>query len=257
MVSGLVLFAHNAAAFGSPFHLGYAAADSPLGRLDEGFFGITYPSPTVLRELLIGSYRGLLPLAPLLAIAPIGLVLIGRSRARRGAAITAAAIAMFYLFFNAAYHFWEGGWAYGPRQMLPAVPFLALGIAPLWDSWGRWGRVLLTLGWLWGAGITLVAVSTTPQPPAQIQAPVSELLWPAFREGDLALNNESFLAYRGQVDALRGHPELHEGWNLGQLAGLRGLVSLVPLGVVWIVAGALLVNLARSDKRRPRLTGRS
>jgi hypothetical protein len=117
--------------------------------------------------------------------------------------------------------------------------------------------VLLTLGWLWGAGITLVAVSTTPQPPAQIQAPVSELLWPAFREGDLALNNESFLAYRGQVDALRGHPELHEGWNLGQLAGLRGLVSLVPLGVVWIVAGALLVNLARSDKRRPRLTGRS
>ena len=47
-------------------------------------------------------------------------------RRRRGRGV-------FYLLLNASYFYWEGGWAYGPRQVMPALPFLALGLAPLWD----------------------------------------------------------------------------------------------------------------------------
>jgi hypothetical protein len=245
LVFAAVLFAHNAIAFGSPFHVGYAAADSPLGRLNEGFFGITLPSATVMKELLIGQYRGLLPLAPILVVAPIGLAMLARTPTRRAAAISAAAVAAFYLAFNAAYHYWEGGWAYGPRQMMPAVPFLALGIAPVWDAWGRIGRVVLAAAWIWGAGVTLVAVSTSPQPDANIKAPVSEQMWPAFKEGDLAFNNQGFDDARADAGRLRHHPELHAGWNLGELAGLKGLTSLVPLGVMWILAGVALVRIGR------------
>ena len=242
LLAGSVLLVYNVLAFGSPLHIGYAVADSPLGQLHTGFFGITHPAWWRLREILIGSYRGLLPLSPLIAVTPIGLVMLARTPARRRSAFVAAAVAAFYLLFNASYYYWEGGWAYAPRQMMPALPFLAIGLAPLWDAWKRWGRVVLSAGWLWGVALTLIAVSTTPQPPApDLQAPVRELLWPAFKDGDLSLNNQSFVTYRAQPDRLRGHRELHAGWNLGELAGLEGLPSLLPLGLVWLVAALVLL----------------
>jgi len=240
MIAGIVLLAHNALAFRSPLSLGYAVVDSPLGQLHTGFFGITYPAWWRLREILVGSYRGLLPISPLVAVTPIGLLMLARVPARRRAAFVAVAIAAFYVLFNASYYYWEGGWAYGPRQMMAALPFLALGLAPLWDSWGRCGRVALSAGLFWGAALTLIAVSTTPQPPSTVEAPVHELLWPAFRDGDLSLNNQSFVTYRAQADRLRDHPELHASWNLGEIAGLHGLPSLLPLGAAWSVAAALL-----------------
>jgi hypothetical protein len=242
LLPGAVLLIHNALAFGSPLHVGYGVADSPIGQLHAGFFGITWPTWWRLREILIGSYRGLLPLSPLIAVTPIGLVMLARMPGRRRSAFVAAAVAAFYLLFNASYYYWEGGWAYGPRQMMPALPFLAIGLAPLWDTWKRWGRVALSAGWLWGAALTLIAVSTTPQPPApDLQAPVRELLWPAFKDGDLSLNNQSFVTYRAQTGRLRGHPELHAAWNLGELAGLERLPSLLPLGLVWLVAALILL----------------
>jgi hypothetical protein len=240
LILGAVLLVYNALAFGSPFHVGYASEEG-FAELHTGFFGITYPTWLRLREILVGSFRGLLPLAPLIAVTPIGLVTLARTRARRRPMLVAAGIAAFYLLFNASYYYWEGGWAYGPRQMMPALPFLALGLAPLWDSWGRVGRVLLSAGWLWGAALTLVAVSTTPQPPNDVYAPVRELLWPAFQDGDLALNNQTFVTHDAQPRLLRGHPELHAGWNLGELAGLHGLPSLLPLGVIWIIAAPVLL----------------
>jgi hypothetical protein len=240
LIVGMVLLVYNALAFGSPLHIGYASEEG-FEQLHTGFFGITYPEWWRVREILVGSYRGLLPLAPLVAVTPIGLVMLARTPARRRQVFIAGAIAAFYLLLNASYYYWEGGWAYSPRQIMPALPFLALGLAPLWDSWGRIGRILLSAGWLWGAALTLVAVSTTPQPPADVRAPVRELLWPAFEDGDLSLNNQSFVTYRAQADLLRGHPDLHAAWNLGELVGLRGRLSLLPLGVVWVVAAPVLL----------------
>jgi uncharacterized membrane protein (GlpM family) len=244
LIAGLVLLVYNALAFGSPLHIGYASEEG-FEQLHTGFFGITHPEWWRVREILVGSYRGLLPLAPLVAVTPIGLVMLARTPERRRQAFVAGAIAAFYLLLNASYYYWEGGWAYSPRQIMPALPFLALGLAPLWDSWGRIGRILLSAGWLWGAALTLVAVSTTPQPPGDVRAPVRELLWPAFEEGDLSLNNQSFMTYRGQADLLRRHPDLHAGWNLGELAGLRGRLSLLPLGLVWVVAASVLLLRGR------------
>jgi hypothetical protein len=242
LLAGAVLLIHNALAFGSPLHIGYAVADSPIGQLHVGFFGITRPTWWRLREILFGSYRGLLPLSPLFAVTPIGLVMLARMSVRRRSVFVAAAVAAFYVLFNASYYYWEGGWAYAPRQMMPALPFLAIGLGPLWDTWRSWGRVVLSAGWLWGAALTLVAVSTTPQPPApDLQAPVRELLWPAFKDGDLSLNNQTFVTYRAQRGQLRGHRELHAGWNLGELVGLEGLPSLLPLGLLWLVAAFLLL----------------
>ena len=70
-----------------------------------------------------------------------------------------------------------------------------------------------------------------------------ELLWPAFRDGDLSLNPQTFVHNSVDVEHLRGGGDPHAAWNLGELAGLHGLPSLLPLAVVWIVAAAFLLRL--------------
>jgi hypothetical protein len=268
-IAAIPLLIYNVLAFGSPFHIGYASEEG-FQELHSGFFGITYPSLSTLRELLFGAYRGLLPLSPLMATVPVGLVLLGR-KGHAGPALVAGGTGLYYLLLNASYFYWEGGWAFGPRQMTAALPFLALGLAPLWDCWrlssrcsaglqacphggpkgphdiqtthalGRTAvRSLLLGGWIWGVGVTLIGVSTTPQPPASFKAPVRELLWPAFRDGDLSLNPQTFVHNSVDVEHLRGGGDPHAAWNLGELAGLRGLPSLLPLLFIWVAAAVLL-----------------
>ena len=91
--------------------------------------------------------------------------------------------------------------------------------------------------------MTLIAVSTTPQPPASIKAPMRELLWPAFRDGDLSLNPQTFVHNSVDVEHLRGGGDPHAAWNLGELVGLRGLASLLPLALIWAAAALLLLFL--------------
>jgi hypothetical protein len=246
-----VLFAYHTVAFGSPFHLGYSSEEG-FAEMRRGLFGITYPRLSALRGLLIGTRRGILPIAPLVALTPIGLLVLSRAwardrpHARRRAAIVAAAIALFYLLLNASYFYWGGGWAFGPRHLTPALPFLALGLAPLWDWAGRIGRTVLVLGWIWGTAITLVAVSTTPMPPLQFPSPVTQLLMPAFLEGDLSLNSMTFLDTKADANRLRGGAVPHASWNLGEIMGLRGLTSLIPLVLIWIATAVALRLSARS-----------
>jgi hypothetical protein len=240
-IAAIPLLIYNALAFGSPLHIGYASEEG-FKELQTGFFGITYPSLSTLRELLVGSYRGLLPISPLMAAVPIGLAVLWRMK-YRGPALVAAGTGLYYLLLNASYFYWEGGWAFGPRQITAALPFLALGLAPLWDLGRSAGRGLLVAGWIWGAAATLIAVSTTAQPPASFKAPMRELLWPAFRDGDLSLNPQTFVHNSVDVEHLRGGGDPHAAWNLGELAGLHGLPSLVPLALVWAAAVMLLLLL--------------
>ena len=241
LVTAAVLMAYNSAAFGSPFHLGYAS-EQGFEQLRVGLFGITYPTLDRLRGILFSAYRGVIPLAPLTLAAALGLGALAADRATRRPAVVATGIVIFYLLLNASYYYWEGGWAYGPRHITPALPFLFLGLAPLWDRWRGAARWVLVAACVWGAALGLIAVSTTAQPPGDVMSPVTELLWPAFRDGDLSLNNQGFADARADEGRLRNHLELHAGWNLGELAGFHGRASLIPLGAIWVIGLGGLVR---------------
>jgi hypothetical protein len=232
-----VLALYNAASFGSPLALGYSREVGFSG-LSEGIFGLSYPHPGVLKQILIGQYRGLLFFAPVFAFAPIGFAMLLIRRRSRPEAAVACATAAYYVLFNAAYHYWDGGWSFGPRHLAPALPMLSLALAPLWPRIGalRGGavvvRVLLCTAALYGSAVTLVAVSTTAQPPDRYERPLSELFWPNFASGRLSINWQSYLE-----DNLRDRRDAQaHAWNLGEKVGLTGRTSLVPLFVVWIVA---------------------
>ncbi|WP_322965797.1 hypothetical protein [Sphingomonas fuzhouensis] len=147
LAAGLVglmpLFAYNLFAFGTPFRIGYSGVVGFEG-MDQGLFGLTFPRIASLREILIGPMRGIVWVAPILILGPIGLWRLAEERATRGLALTAGGVAVVALLVNAAYVYWDGGNATGPRHAMPLAGVTALGLAPLWAmARPLWQRVLL------------------------------------------------------------------------------------------------------------------
>ena len=128
--------AFNAWALGSPFEFAYGAAvDDPgfsghdtLGLNDDGLFGITAPRLDAVVDLLLAN-RGLLVLTPVVVAALAGVALMRRGEHRTEANVIIA-VAAAYFVYNAGYWLTFGGGTPGPRFLIPALPFVALGLAP-------------------------------------------------------------------------------------------------------------------------------
>ena len=190
LAAGLVgvvpLFAYNLFAFGTPFRIGYSGVVGFEG-MQQGLFGLTVPHVAVLREILIGPTRGLVWVAPILILAPIGLWQLAEARATRGLALTAAGVALIALLVNAAYVYWDGGNATGPRHAMPLTGVAALGLAPLWASlhWG-WQRAALALLLAGSVAINLtIAAAEIFAPPEYRWAWWQAVIQLRFRHGDL------------------------------------------------------------------------
>lgn len=244
-----ILMAYQYACFGSPFHIAYTS-EQGFEAMQEGFFGIHTPTWERLRHILFGEYRGLLPIAPALAVSPFGLLVLARRSYARTAALVALLIAVYYVLLNASYTYWEGGWSFGPRHLSPAIPFLCIGLAVLWTAASRPLRSVLGALAAIGAAFSFAAASTMAQPPAQIQRPLAELIGPAFLDGDLSLNTQRFTDGGANGGALRAHVAPKAAWNLGMRMGLSGQASLAPLAAVWIGC-AFWISAAVRARRSP------
>ncbi len=130
---------YNQLAFGTPLKLGYQGVVGFEG-MEQGLFGLTYPKIEVLAQIVAGPDRGLVWVAPILVLAPIGLRRLIRTPETRDLGWLATGLVTLVLLYNASYFYWDGGHSTGPRHSVPALGFLALGIAPLWASWGISGR---------------------------------------------------------------------------------------------------------------------
>jgi hypothetical protein len=135
LLGALPALAFNWWALGAPFDFAYGSAvevqgitgHDHVGLNDDGLFGITAPKLDSAVELLLGD-RGLITLTPVIAAAIAGVVFMRRA-GHRAEANAIAAIGLVYFVYNAGYWLPFGGGTPGPRFLIPALPFLALGLA--------------------------------------------------------------------------------------------------------------------------------
>jgi len=248
VVPAAALLGYHAAAFGGPFTFpyDYSVWDTPR---TGWFMGIHAPSAQVLALLLVGPYRGLLYSTPWLVFAVPGAISLAR-RHRAEVAVCACAV-LGFVVFNASIPPWGGGWAPGPRYLVPMLPFavaLACGvfgwIASALRSPSR-PRRAVALGGAVVVSLTLVvsvanmfaATAVRPEVDIRWNRPYEEFVWPSFRSGLVSVSTQSI-----DMDAnLPGGPRA--AWNLGMKLGLDGHASLVPL-YAWILACAAWLAIA-------------
>lgn len=143
--------AYNAARFGSPLETGYSAEVQAYA----------IPFLMGLYGLLLSAGKGVLWYSPALSFAAAGARRFGQ-RHPEVHAMAAGTFALHVLFY-AIQQNWDGDWCWGPRYLVPCVPFLMLLALPLFEEPPRGWR-LLALGAIGGlaVGVQLLGLAIDP-----------------------------------------------------------------------------------------------
>ena len=212
----------------------------------RGLVGLTYPHISVIAELLMGRFRGLLPYSPILLLSVPGF-LSALSRTvktdgapepvlseRRAAAKVALGVTCYFLLFVSSYTWWQGGSSFGSRHLAPMLPFFALPVALVASRRPALSTALLVPS----LAVMLIVTSVQPKVNERLQNPFWAGLLPAFARGVVAANDVcpaigrvGVAPHKSLVPSAR-----YDAFNLGMLIGGRGPKSLVPLLAMWFAS---------------------
>jgi hypothetical protein len=214
-----ILFAYQAVCFGSPWDTGQMHLNPVF--LVPGF----HPSAPVhvrLAQLSFGPYRGLLFHTPLFLLAVPGVARMW-FEGRRALALISVLVPAASLIALASLDVWYTGANIGPRYLIPMASFLILPTALAFE---RWRRTAVVLGAISLANALATATVDVIAPPTD---PIPLFHW----------------VYGRLVRGVYVHT------NLGRMAGLPGLWSLVPLAAVWLLVALALRRCLRAAAARP------
>ncbi len=216
----LFLGYYQASCFGGPFEIGYHHLSNPaLARIHgQGIAGVVAPELATLGSALFSLHKGLLVTSPFLALSFWG----AHSLVRRGEARTAlvlSGLVLLFLIFVASAKTWDAGWGYGPRLLIPILPFLAcLSAEGIHRTSVHWlprglGRGVVVVGILGYQGMR----AFFPEPPNELSNPWLDVVEPLIRHDLVAPN------WLMSLFDIRG------------IGSLAPLVVLVSMPVIWIL----------------------
>ncbi len=154
-----LLWTYNWMAFGAPWRPSYKfVANEYAGDQSHGVFGVSLPRAHSVYDVMIGN-KGILVVSPVTLAAAAGLVLL--SRRYRAEALTCGAVVAAYLVVSCGYFLPYGGVSPGPRFVVPALPFLALGLPLAFARLPRTTALLAAVSVLAMTAVTLTWTQAT------------------------------------------------------------------------------------------------
>ncbi|HEX8295373.1 MAG TPA: hypothetical protein VF593_03680 [Chthoniobacteraceae bacterium] len=248
--------------FGSPFRINNDF-QNPLFKDPEGALGMfALPSGYVAALISVSPFRGLFFLSPVLIMGFYGWFVWLRDKTFVAEARLCLAMFAFFFLVNASFNGYHGGFAVGPRYLIPALPFIALPLVTAFANWRRLTGGLALISIVHQALLTItdaqspVAVGSHARiesRPDPIYHLVAEYAWPLFAHGrawpllDLLaaarLENEAdqLAAEDGTEEDARirlenSERELRAAIDRGDpqplmLGSIRGPVSVNPIGI--------------------------
>ncbi len=215
----LLLLIYNKLCFGNFLSIGYENLNNPLfgPAMKQGIMGVQWPNLSVLYYMTFHPLMGLFWESPALLLFILGAVFMFLERRYRFEAILATWIIVSYLVFMSGYFLWWGGTVFGPRHIVPILPFfcILLAFVPKRFSWSLVVLSIISIGQM-----IIVAASNILAPETMVRK----------------ISSLSFFEYSNIYSfCLKQLMEGNFGWNLGhQLLGLNSWSSLIPLFIVMV-----------------------
>lgn len=208
MPPGLLLMAYNWAIFGTILPVGYEHSELWTDVHQQGFMSLVGPNAPALWGITFGLHRGLFFIAPILLLAIPGWVLWWQSGNYRWEwGVCLWAVVSFFLF-NGSSVMWQGGFAIGPRYLVPMLPFMIIPVGVFvcqgWRYW--WVKLLVGVLACWSMGVVWAQTLGGQSFPDYTTNPLFDYSLPQFMSGNVAR-------------------------NLGMVLGQTGLWSLLPLAM--------------------------
>lgn len=234
-----MMLVYNTVTFGGPFTIGYNHVENEQFNeaMAQGLMGIHLPQPRVLFYLTFHPAMGQFWQSPILLLAVIGLVCMFRRPDYRVEALLATVVVLGYLLMNAGYFMWWGGWAFGPRHFVPALPFLLMPLLFVPERL-RWLALPLTI--ISVAQMTMVAATNIHAPDDQIK-----------KIDQIGLFDYSSIYTYNLGNILENDMA---AWNMGRaFLHLDGWTTMLPFAVVILSAIAVFIYWqAQEAKLQPQ-----
>jgi hypothetical protein len=130
------LLHYNVRVYGAPLTTGYQhhATAQYAAAHARGLSGIGLPDPIVMIAMTFHPLMGIFWQSPVLLLAFVGWVVMGREERRAELWLSLGAI-VTYIAVISGYYEWEGGLAYTPRHIIPILPLFAIPLAFVPRRW--------------------------------------------------------------------------------------------------------------------------
>ncbi len=234
----LAMFAYNMVVYGSVLAFGYTheAEDKFQQVMSLGIAGIRLPTASASYHITFDPQFGLFWLSPVLLLAPIGYLLAFKTSTHRAEALLSLFAVAALFVVNAGSFMWWGGSSFGPRLIIPALPFFVVPLAMLPDA----------LAWPLGA-LSLISSANMLIPlMGQIQFTKLDfkLTRDIFYVADAPFRGFSLLYDYGVPQIWRQYEAGTPSWTLGAAVGLPywlsvpALVAIESALIFWFRRGA-------------------
>jgi len=225
---------YNKLCFGNFLSIAYTYSDNPYFRtsMQQGVMGIHWPDWNALYYMTLHPTMGLFWESPVLLLSTIGAGVILLENSYREEAILVLWIICSYLVIMSGYYMWWGGFAVGPRHIIPILPYFVffLAFVPKRFNWPFVGLSLVSIGQM-----LIAAASNVLVPDTMV----------------LKINTLGFFEYSNIYNYCL--KQLIEGkftQNLGhRFLGLNSWSSLIPLVIVIVGATFLFFWIGRDANK--------